>query len=202
MTMTEFNEEKNTVNDAENVEYEAGEEGGAVSTATPEKACEVLSKMLGFLGIDANVSVLPTAGHFKLAVESENAGRLIGKRGQTLESLELVFNRVLNNLCDKGRANWISIDVDGYSVAAPESESPHSGRLPREEINRLEHLAYDIAKEVKMLRKPRIIGPYSPSERRIIHLALENDPDVETVSDAEADAARGKKITVKLKDGE
>ena len=196
--MTEFNEENNDVNEAENVDNDAG----AVSTATPEKACEVLSKMLGFLGIEANVKPIPSSGHFKLAVESENAGRLIGKRGQTLESLELVFNRVLNNLCDKGRANWISIDVDGYSVAVPESEIPRSGKLPREEINRLEHLAFDIAKEVKMLGKPRIIGPYSPSERRIIHLALENDPDVETVSDAVADAERGKKITVKLREVE
>jgi len=199
--MTEF-EEQNAVNDAESMEYDAGEDGAAVSTATPEKACEVLSKMLGFLGIDANVRAIPSAGHFKLAVESENAGRLIGKHGQTLESLELVFNRVLNNLCDKGRANWISIDVDGYSVPVPESEAPRSGKLPREEINRLEHLAFDIAKEVKMLRKPRVIGPYSPSERRIIHLALEDDPDVETVSDAVADAERGKKITVKLKEAD
>jgi len=200
--MTELNDEINSVKEEEGVEFDAVEEGAPASAATPEKACEVLSKMLGFLGIDANVRPIPTAGHYKLTVESENAGRLIGKRGQTLESLELVFNRVLNNLCDKGRANWISIDVDGYCVPVPESEAPRSGKLPREEINRLEHLAFDIAKEVKMLRKPRIIGPYSPSERRIIHLALENDPDVETVSDPVADAERGKKITVKLKETE
>ncbi len=198
--MTELNEEINAVNDGDGMEFDAGEDGAPVSTATPEKACEVLSKMLELLGIEANVKAIPTEGHYKLAVESANAGRLIGKRGQTLESLELVFNRVLNNLCDKGRANWISIDVDGYSVPIPESEAPRSGKLPREEITRLEHLAFDIAKEVKMLRKPRIIGPYSPSERRIIHLALENDPEVETVSDPVADAARGKKITVKLKE--
>lgn len=200
--MTEINDEINSVKDGDSVEYDAVEDDATVSSATPEMACEVLSKMLGLLGIEADVKAIPTAGHYKLAVESANAGRLIGKRGQTLESLELVFNRVLNNLCDKGRANWISIDVDGYSVPVPESEAPRSGKLPREEINRLEHLAFDIAKEVKMLRKPRIIGPYSPSERRIIHLALENDPDVETVSDAVADAARGKKITVRLKEAD
>ena len=200
--MTEENDEIEAVTDVSDIAVDDVEGNAEASTATPERACEVLSKMLELLDIKAKVKDIPSGGHFKLAVESENAGRLIGKKGQTLESLELVFNRVLNNLCDKGRANWISIDVDGYCVPVPESEMPRSGKLPREEINRLEHLANDIAKEVKMLRKPRVIGPYSPSERRIIHLALENDPDVETVSDAVADADRGKKITVKLKDAQ
>lgn len=180
---------------------DCGEENvEAVEAATPEKACEVLAKMLDLLSINAKVHDIPAAGGFRLAVESEDAGRLIGKKGQTLENLELVFNRVLSNLSDKGRTGWITIEVDGYSVPVPLSEAPRSGKLPREEITRLEHLALDIAKEVKKLHKPRVIGPYSPSERRIIHLALEKDPEIETVSDAEADANRGKKITVRLKD--
>ncbi|MBQ9368246.1 MAG: hypothetical protein IJT83_10725, partial [Victivallales bacterium] len=90
--------------------------------------------------------------------------------------------------------------VDGYCVEAPVKETEHHGRLPREEISRLEALAKDIAKEVKKLGKARVIGPYSPAERRIIHVTLENDPEVETISDEVADQNRGKKITVKLKD--
>ena len=59
-------------------------------------------------------------------------------------------------------------------------------------------MAKDIAREVKKLGMPRVIGPFSPSERRIIHLALEKDTEVETVSDAVADERRCKKITVRL----
>ena len=94
---------------------------------------------------------------------------------------------------------WYTINVDGYSVEAPVRENERHGRLPREEMARLEALAKDIAKEVKKLGSPRVIGPFNPAERRIIHVTLENDPDVETISDAEADQNRGKKITVKLK---
>ena len=164
-----------------------------------EKAVQTLSKMLEMLDIQSNVTLSDASGENKLFVASEEAGRLIGKHGQTLESLELILNRILSNLEEKGRVPWFTIDVDGYCVEAPVKESEHHGRLPREEITRLEALAKDIAKEVKKLGRPRVIGPYSPAERRIIHVTLENDPEVETISDAEAGPNRSKKITVSLK---
>ena len=164
-----------------------------------ENAVQTLSKMLEMLDMQSKVTLSETEGENKLLVASEDAGRLIGKHGQTLECLELILNRIVSNMEEKGRVPWFTIDVDGYCVEAPAKETEHRGRLPREEIARLEALAKDIAKEVKKLGKPRVIGPYSPAERRIIHVTLEKDPEVETISDAEADSNRGKKITVCLK---
>lgn len=162
-------------------------------------AADVLAKMLDMLDVDAKVDIMDDKG--KLALNTQDAGRLIGKKGQTLESLELVLNRILKKNDEAGKHTpWVSIDVDGYCVEAPAHEGDRHGKLPKEEIERLQALANDIAKEVKKLKHARIIGPYSPSERRIIHLALENDPDVETVSDPVADSNRGKKITVQLKE--
>ena len=164
-----------------------------------EHAVQTLTKMLQMLDMESTVTL--AEGENKLLVASEDAGRLIGKRGQTLECLELILNRIVSNMEEKGRVPWFTIDVDGYCVEAPVKDAEHHGRLPREEISRLEALAKDIAKEVKKLGKPRIIGPYSPAERRIIHVTLEKDPDVETISDAEADQNRGKKITICLRQG-
>ena len=165
-----------------------------------EQAVELLNKMLDLLGMDSSVTLESFVGETKLAIDGGQAGRLIGRRGQTLEALELILNRILKKNEDAvNRLPWISLVVDGYAVEAPHSERERPGRLPRTEVERLEALARDVAKEVKMQHAPRVIGPYAPAERRVIHLALINDPDVETVSDSEADANRGKKITVRLK---
>lgn len=171
-------------------------------TTLKEQACEILGRILELLGVQSNIKVDDSAEGVKLSLDSTEAGRLIGRKGQTLESLELILNRILKkNESSEERLPWVSIVVDGYSVEAPRHENEHHGRLPHDEMQRLQALAKDIAKEVKQLKTPRIIGPYSPSERRIIHLTLENDPDVETVSDPVADQDRGKKITVKLREG-
>jgi len=179
---------------------ELADNQGSEKVDFSEKAVQTLTKMLEMLDVQSQVTLSENAGDNKLLVASEDAGRLIGKHGQTLECLELILNRIISNMEEKGRVPWYTIDVDGYCVEAPAKEVERHGRLPREEISRLEALAKDIAKEVKKLGKARVIGPYSPAERRIIHVTLEHDPEVETISDAEADQNRGKKITVKLKE--
>ena len=179
---------------------EIADSQGAEKKDFSETAVQTLTKMLDMLDMQSQVTFSGVEGENKLLVASEDAGRLIGKHGQTLECLELILNRIISNMEEKGRVPWFTIDVDGYCVEAPVKEVERHGRLPREEITRLEALAKDIAKEVKKLGKARVIGPYSPAERRIIHVTLENDPEVETISDEVADQNRGKKITVKLKD--
>ena len=172
---------------------------------TPEKiqqeqAVELLNKMLEALGLESSVTQESFLSETRLSINGPEAGRLIGRRGQTLEALELILNRILKkNENATTRLPWISLEVDGYAVDTPHAEHERPGKLPRTEVERLEALARDVAKEVKIQRAPRVIGPYSPAERRIIHLALINDAEVETVSDAVADSNRGKKITVQLK---
>ena len=168
-----------------------------------ERGIALLNELFSFMEVESTVEALDDEyGGVKLKIVSEDAGRLIGRGGQTLESLELVLNRILRSQEEEGQHYpWLSLEVDGYHVNPPKSESKSGdrhGRLPSEEVARLQAMACDIAREVKKLGRPRVIGPFSPSERRVIHLALENDAEVETVSDSVADEHRGKKITVQL----
>lgn len=78
-----------------------------------EKSGKILATMLDYLGLKADVSVKEIDGKAVLAIESEDAGRIIGKRGMTLQSLELLINRIATK--NDAECPWISINVDGYS---------------------------------------------------------------------------------------
>ena len=172
-------------------------------TELKEKGIELLKEIFAFMDVNAEIEAMEDDGEgISLKIVCEDAGRLIGRGGQTLESLETIINRILRKDEEKGQHYpWISLEVDGYHVNPPKPEprsSDRRGRLPFEEVERLQAMAKDIAREVKKLGRPRVIGPFTPSERRIIHLALEGDAEVETISDAVADEQRCKRITVQL----
>lgn len=172
-------------------------------TELREKGLALLNEIFSFMDVDAEIEASENESEEpRLKIVCADAGRLIGRGGQTLESLEMIINRILRKDEEKGEHfPWISLEIDGYHVSPPKSESKSGdkrSRLPSEEVERLQAMAKDIAREVKKLGKPRVIGPFSPSERRIIHLALEKDAEVETVSDAVADERKCKKITVQL----
>ena len=160
-------------------------------------ARDILTAMLSRLGTTADVTIITDAPEPKLDLKSEQAGRLIGRKGQNLESLELVLNRILRrHQLDEENTPWVVIEVDGYSV--PHKSPERHGRLQKEEAQRLEAMALDMAKEVKYWGEPKVIGPFRPAERRIIHLTLRNDPAVETISETEADENGCKRITIRM----
>ena len=97
-----------------------------------------------------------------------NMGILIGKRGQTLDSLQYLTNRVANKMQD-GYVR-VKLDTEDY-------------RRRRKET--LENLAKNIASKVKRTRKTVSLEPMNPYERRIIHAALQSDPAVSTHSEGE-----------------
>ena len=101
-------------------------------------------------------------------MSGEHMGILIGKRGQTLDSLQYLANRVAN----KHQEGYVRVklDTDNY-------------RARREET--LRHLAKNIAHKVKRNRRPVALEPMNPYERRIIHSALQSDPYVMTHSEGE-----------------
>jgi len=163
-----------------------------------ESAKGVLEEMIAKLGIEAEVAI--AAGDedaHKLELKSGEAGRLIGRKGQSLEGLELILNRIIRKrTSEEENTPWIVIEVDGYSVPH-HTAAEHHGRVSKQEMERLELIAKDAAKEVKMWGEPKRIGPYKPGERRIIHMTLRNDPEVETESDAEADANNCKMVEIR-----
>ena len=118
-------------------------------------------------------------GALYVDMKGENMGILIGKRGQTLDSLQYLANRVANKH-QSGYAR-VKLDTENY-------------RARREET--LKHLAKNIAHKVKRNRRPVILEPMNPYERRIIHSTLQSDPYVTTHSEGEEPY---RKVVVTLK---
>lgn len=113
-------------------------------------------------------SVVDEEGALSIDMEGSNMGILIGKRGQTLDSLQYLTNRVANKM-QEGYVR-VKLDTEDY-------------RRRRKET--LENLAKNIASKVKRTRRTVSLEPMNPYERRIIHSALQNDKYVTTKSEGE-----------------
>lgn len=112
-------------------------------------------------------------------MSGEHMGILIGKRGQTLDSLQYLANRVAN----KHQEGYVRVKLDTENYRARREET-------------LRHLAKNIAHKVKRNRRPVALEPMNPYERRIIHSALQSDPYVMTHSEGEEPF---RKIVITLK---
>jgi len=162
------------------------------------KATETLQEMTAKLGIDTQVQVVATENdNFKLQVTAAEAGRLIGRRGQTLESLELLLNRIIRRNSEE--APWIPVEIDGYSTGRTGAETHHHHGLDKSEIGRFRAMARDAAKEVRMWKEPKKLGPFNPAERRQIHLALQDDEELTTVSEPLDDGSNKKYVIIQFK---
>ena len=120
-----------------------------------------------------------TDGSLEVDFEGEDMGILIGKRGQTLDSLQYLTSLVVN----KGKSNYIRVKLETEDYRKRRKET-------------LENLARGIAYKVRKTRKPVILEPMNPYERRIIHSALQGNKFVETVSEGEEPYRH---VVVKLK---
>lgn len=118
-------------------------------------------------------------GCLEVSFEGEDMGILIGKRGQTLDSLQYLTSLVVN----KGKSNYIRVKLDTEDYRRRRKET-------------LENLARGIAYKVKKTRKPVVLEPMNPYERRIIHSALQGNKFVETISEGEEPYRH---VVVKLK---
>jgi spoIIIJ-associated protein len=219
---------------------------------------KTLATMLDYLGLEASLKVEEKGSRLAVLISSEEAGRIIGRKGQTLDGLQLLLNRMMFNAdtdCPK-----ISLDIDGYSRKSGkhfserengessddeqtehkrehrESRDPrrqeHKPRERRErsgsdrdgrreysgndrdgrrersgsdreerypqrdsshnieedsethEIN-LQNQAQDAAKEVKRWGEPVVLPKMNSHDRRIIHITLQDDPEITTASEGE-----------------
>ncbi|HKL99285.1 MAG TPA: RNA-binding cell elongation regulator Jag/EloR [Mobilitalea sp.] len=129
-----------------------------------------LDKVFKAMAINAKVEVAYDEENaiLDITVEGDDMGVLIGKRGQTLDSLQYLVSLVINKNSD----NYVKVKLDTENYRARRKET-------------LENLAKNIAFKVKRTRKPVSLEPMNPYERRIIHSALQNDKYVETFSEGE-----------------
>ena len=141
-----------------------------VEPQTIETCEKFIYDVMNAMGMDdvKVTSVVDEEGALSINMEGSNMGILIGKRGQTLDSLQYLTNRVANKMQD-GYVR-VKLDTEDY-------------RRRRKET--LENLAKNIASKVKRTRKTVSLEPMNPYERRIIHSALQSDPAVSTHSDGE-----------------
>ncbi|EOS35027.1 KH domain-containing protein [Lachnospiraceae bacterium] len=151
-----------------------------VTEETKRAVEKFLSDVFQVMGMEVQIkSEIDKDGVLCIDMSGDNMGIIIGKRGQTLDSLQYLSNRVAN----KQQAGYVRVKLDTENY-----------RVRREET--LRHLAKNIAHKVKRNRKPIALEPMNPYERRIIHYSLQSDPYVTTHSEGE-DPYR--KVVVTLK---
>lgn len=161
-----------------------------------EKSSKTLSTMLDFLGLEGTVKTEKRPSKINLLISSEDAGRIIGRKGQSLESLQLLLNRMMQN----GNEDFpkVYIDIDGYSsngktVAERRPSRERAERRERGERRGgrrfdsgkediLQQQALDAAKEVRRWGESVTLPAMNSHDRRIIHITLENEPDLHTES--------------------
>ena len=172
-------------------EAPAPKKKAAVPQLTDEKIAEIKKTANTFLtdvfkAMDMDVEISEDyqkeTGVLTVNMEGEDMGVLIGKRGQTLDSLQYLVSLVVN----KG--------VDGYIHVKADTENYRERRKKT-----LENLAKNIAFKVKRTRQPVALEPMNPYERRIIHSSLQNEKYITTYSEGEEPY---RKVVVALKKDE
>ena len=141
---------------------------------------EFVQDTLKAMNMDVEItSSIDDDGALCVDMKGEHMGILIGKRGQTLDALQYLANRVAN----KHQDGYVRVKLDTENYRARREET-------------LKHLAKNIAHKVKRNRRPVALEPMNPYERRIIHSALQSDPYVTTHSEGEEPY---RKVVVTLK---
>ena len=150
---------------------------------TAERAEKFLMDVLEAMDLKATVSLEEHKEERTLDIDltGDDMGVLIGKRGQTLDSLQYLVSLVVN----KGEDDYIRVKVDTENYRQRRKDT-------------LENLAKNIASKVRRTGKPVTLEPMNPYERRVIHSALQNDRYVETHSEGEEPF---RKVVVTLKEG-
>jgi len=147
-----------------------------------EATKSILETLLSLMGVSA--SVVPstkllvegeegTTDSVTLEIKGEDLGILIGRRGQTLSCLQYIVRLIVGHQMEA----WlpITIDVEGYK---------------RRRYDALQALAWRVAEQVKAKRLPFALEPMLAYERRVVHLALADHPDVTTQSSGEGEARK------------
>jgi spoIIIJ-associated protein len=145
------------------------------------RVTDVLGTLLGLMEVQGEVEVLSAESPLALNVKGDDLGILIGRRGQTLVALEYVTKLIVVQQLK----TWVplTIDVGGYKKHRRES---------------LEKLALYLAEQVKSRRRAMPMEPMPADERRIIHLALADHPDVTTQSIGEGE---NRKVVILPREG-
>jgi len=131
-------------------------------------AKDFLSTLLGKMDIEGKISIKQKQNNLYIDISGDEMALLIGRRGQTLDSIQYLVSLVVNK--DRDEYLRVIIDTENY-------------RQKRKDT--LERLAYKLAGKAKKIKKNITLEPMNPYERRIIHSALQNNKAVSTRSEGD-----------------
>jgi spoIIIJ-associated protein len=132
------------------------------------QAEEILTQMLQKMGETCTIQGSQELNQINLTIEGEDAGLLIGKQGQTLEALQYLVTKILSK--QTKRKPRVVIDIESYRERHKQS---------------LVELALKHGAKAKRIGKPVTLNPMNAHDRRIVHLALQQDKDIKTKSRGE-----------------
>ena len=138
--------------------------------------------MLDGLGLQTKVDVFTMDGSTLLHIATVEPGRLIGKHGQTLSQLQFLLNRILQRA--NPDAPRVTVDCERYR------------ERQRDDVLKK---VVDAADKVRRWGEAVKIGPLSAFDRRVIHLHMEKDLELEAVSEGEGDEAGMKKMFIRVR---
>lgn len=162
MDMDDSLEGERTAQDSATLSTEISDENAG------QEAKEILEGMLKRMSIDFPVETKETEEHVTLNIMGDGSGLIIGRGGQTLDAIQYIINKSLGK--NGKRRKRIILDTENY-------------REKRE--NTLTALAEKLGAKAKRTKKPVTVNPMNAHDRRIIHLALQNDKDLTTKSRGE-----------------
>ncbi len=141
-----------------------------------ELAKKLMAGLLERIGVRAEVEGVLKEGDLHLEIKGDQEGILIGKHGRTLDSFQFLINRMVYKRL--GAPVRIVLDINDYRKRKTEN---------------LEKMAIRAGEKVKSKGHPLTIGPFDAHDRRLIHIALKEDPAIRTESLGEG---KLKKITI------
>lgn len=147
-----------------------------------EQLGEVLDNLLGMLLLEGSYEIEEADDNFIVSIETKDAGRLIGARGESLDSLQLLVNQMVAKKVGEENFKRVIIDVEGW-------------RKQKEE--ELAKSAKAWGEQVLESGQPFEVEPQSPWQRRIVHMTIEG---MKGLASESAGEGRDRHIVIKLKD--
>jgi spoIIIJ-associated protein len=142
----------------------------------------VLERIVGGIAVDATVEGRMEGGTIYLNIRGDGSGLLIGRHGQTLDAIQYIVGRIVGK--QRGEKRMIVVDTERYRERRKEN---------------LERLAQRMGEKAKGTGRPVNLQPMNASDRRIVHLALKHDREIETRSEGEGSMKNIKIIPHKRK---
>jgi spoIIIJ-associated protein len=146
-----------------------------------EIAKELTIGLLERMGVKTEVEGFLKEGNLCLEIKGDQEGVLIGKHGRTLESLQMLINRMVNKRLKS--AVRVVLDIDDYR---------------KRRVDTMANIASRLGEKAKRIGHSLTVGPFNSHDRRIIHLTLKEDPYLETESLGEGELKKVKIIPIRI----